>query len=183
MKVVLKEQKKKLQEQIRFSLSPKRSQKWRMVCILISPSNWQWNGWDEQWLQCTMGTVCLLIQMKLSSHYAIIFCRISHRYFPIQSARLHFRQNTFRKKKIVYSSCTALQQCGGTQQLSTKVFICSFRYLPVHLAHSSRHPGCHQGFLAAVLAFPLGPVLIWVISTSVKASGGRHERMRSMVLW
>lgn len=63
------------------------------------------------------------------------------------------------------------------------VFICSFRYLPVRLAHSSRHPGCHQGFLAAVLAFPLGPVLIWVISTSVKASGGRHERMRSMVLW
>lgn len=89
-----------------------------MVCILISPSNWQWNGWDEQWLQCTMGTVCLLIQMKLSSHYAIIFWRMSHRYFPIQSARLHFRQNTFRKKKkIVYSSCTALQQCGGTGTL------------------------------------------------------------------
>lgn len=43
--------------------------------------------------------------------------------------------------------------------------------------------GCHQGFLAAVLAFPLGPVLIWVISTSVGASGGRLERMRSMVFW
>lgn len=44
-------------------------------------------------------------------------------------------------------------------------------------------PGSRQGFLAAVLAFPLGPVLIWVISTSVRASGGRPKRMRSMVLW
>lgn len=154
-----------------------------MVCILISPSNWQWNGWDEQWLQCTMGTVCLLIQMKLSSHYAIIFWRISHRYFPIQSARLHFRQNTFRKKNSVQLLYSITTMRWSSAAFHETVFICSFRYLPVRLAHSSRHPGCHQGFLAAVLAFPLGPVLIWVISTSVKASGGRHERMRSMVLW
>lgn len=61
-------------------------------------------------------------------------------------------------------------------QLFTSVSACAS-------AQSSRPPGYHQGFLAAVLAFPLGPVLIWVISTSVRASGGRHERMRSMVLW
>lgn len=50
-------------------------------------------------------------------------------------------------------------------------------------AQSIQPPGSHQGFLAAGLAFPLGPVLIWVISTSARASGGRHERMRSMVFW
>lgn len=81
-----------------------------------------------------------------------------------------------------------LQQHGDAAELSS---------LPLHLSNlvsasafawSSQPPpptplGYHQGFLAAVLAFPLGPVLIWVISTSVKASGGRHERMRSMVRW
>lgn len=57
-----------------------------------------------------------------------------------------------------------------------------FPPLPSPLVPSSTRR-CPQGFLAAVLAFPLGPVLIWVISTSVGASGGRHERSRSMVFW
>lgn len=130
-----------------------------MVCILISPSNWQWNGWDEQWLQCTMGTVCLLIQMKLSSHYAIIFWRMSHRYFPIQSARLHFRQNTFRKEKKKW--CTAL-----VQHYNNAVELSSFPQNSLHLFISvsacasgpqQPAPWLPSGLFGCCFGFPVGP--------------------------
>lgn len=153
-----------------------------MVCILISPSNWQWNGWDEQWLQCTMGMVCLLIQMKLSSHYAIIFWRMSHRYFPIQSARLHFRQNTFRKKKkIVYSSCTALQQCGGTQQLSTKQS--SFVHFGICLCVWPTAAGTLVAIRAFWLLFWLSRWALFWSGSSLHLSRRQEEGTSACVQW
>lgn len=101
--------------------------------------------------------------------------------FIIQFVYLSSRHHTFTKH---CHSCAAAQQRPGVLAASL-IKQSSFAHFTVSLCVRPEQsaPGCHQGFLAAVLAFPLGPVLIWVISTSVRASGGRHERMRSMVFW
>lgn len=144
------------------------------MSILISLSNWQWNRWD--------GTAALMNSLFVAITETIlptpIICwQIPCRYLSyslcVSNLAITHLQN----------SATLVQRCNnscGSQQPSTKaVFMRSLQCLSPGQPAS----GCHQGFLATVLAFPLGPVLIWVISTSVRVSGGRHERMRSMVFW